>query len=56
LQFLHCEFLRIRIAAVLQNRSRGKHLDKVHAVISQQADFLAYLPRAVCFAVVQIPR
>src|SRR6267143_4294296 len=54
-QFFGSEFGGVRIAAVSEDGASGEYFDVIHAVVREQAHLLADLPRAVSFAVVQIP-
>src|SRR5229473_1435532 len=55
LQLLRCEFRRVRVAPVGQHRTAGENLDVIYAVMRQQANLLPHFPRAIGFAVMQIP-
>ncbi len=55
LQLFGSEFDRFRIAAVRQHRAGREHLDVIGAAMREEPHFLANFPRAVGFAVAQIP-
>src|SRR6516164_410286 len=62
-RFLHCslqlfesKFASNRAAAMREYGAAGKNLDVIYAIVRQQANLLPYFPRAIGFAVMQIPR
>ena len=54
-EFFGSEFLRLRIAAVGEDGAAGENFDVIDAGGGEEADFLADFPRAVGFAVAEIP-